>query len=177
MANVKSNSVISVETLGDRITFNVIGAGSLTLDLNSLSKEVLSRAALHGMKQRISDAAAIPRSLETGLSATPEEKFNAMKALVEHYSSGSSDWNRARAAGGGVGKDTSGQTIAAMKRVWPDKDPETLIAATMSKRGIERKAALALYAGTKQVLEAIALLKAERSSVSADSLLDDMSAE
>jgi hypothetical protein len=169
----KSNSVITTELKGNVLSFNVLGAGKLDLDLDRLGAAVKMRAVMHGMKQRVSDAAAIPRNTETGLAASPAEKFEAMKALVDHYMSGTNEWSPVRTTGGGAKKD-EGLTLAAMRRVWPDRDAEATVEAIAQKRGIDRRAALALFAQTKEVGAAIAAIKAERATVSADDLLDEM---
>ena len=159
------------------VTFEVRGKAPLVLEMGKLHPDILRRAACVGMAQvRIIDAAAVSRDDGAGGVRSPEEmltlKYERMEALVAHYMTGTGEWNRARAGGGA--KDTSGITLQAMRRVWPDRDPEALISATMAKRSIERKAALALFAGTKEIIAAIAAIKAERSSVDADSLLDDI---
>jgi hypothetical protein len=173
----KSNSVITVTLDGNMQKFNVLGAGELVLDLSKLAEAIRVRAMAHGMKQRISDAAAIPCDKDTGLPATPEEKLEAMRRLVEHYMTGSAEWSPARTSGGGATKDTSGITLQAMKRVWPDKDCEGLAFKLETKRGITRREAYAEFAKTKEVMEAIAAIKAEHSTVSADDLLDEMESD
>lgn len=98
----KSNSIITARPDSEAgiITFTVLGVGDIVLDINKAHADLIHRAMLHGFTQRVSDAAAIPRNTETGLSATPQDKYNAMAALVDHYNSGSPEWSRARTAGG-----------------------------------------------------------------------------
>ena len=40
------------------------------------------------------------RDSKTGASATPQEKYEAMRRLVEHYGSGSEEWSPARSTEG-----------------------------------------------------------------------------
>ncbi len=61
-----------------------------------------------------------------------------------------------------------------MKRVWPEKDCEALAFKLETKRGITRQAAYAEFAKTKEVAAAIAAIKAERNTISADSLISEM---
>lgn len=172
---VRANAVVTttIDEVTNRLTFEVRGAGTLTLNLATVSQANRDYAALHGFKQRIADAAAIPRD-EDGVAASPLEKYEAMAALIEHYESGAEGWTRARAAGAGGGRDTSGLTLRAMARVWPERDPEELVAGIMAKRGIDRKAALGVFAKSDKVLAAIAEIKAAASSVDADDLLDEI---
>jgi hypothetical protein len=163
------------------ITFNIRGAEPLVLDMGKLHPDVFKRAAAVGMAQvRIIDAAAIQRADGNGGVRTEAEmlelKRERMASLIEHYMSGTSEWTKGRAAGGGAIKE-AGITLAAMSRVWPGRDCEELVAGVMAKRGVERKAALALFASTKEVAAAIAAIKAERATVSADSLLAEMDEE
>jgi hypothetical protein len=125
----KSNSVITHEVVGDpemseqnTIIFNVLGAGKTMLETGRLSRQNLYRAAIHGMIQRISDAAAISRDPETGKPATPAEKLAAMSALVEHYHSGTSEWSRVGVGGGPKG----GFLFEALVRMYPAKTAEDI---------------------------------------------------
>jgi aryl-alcohol dehydrogenase-like predicted oxidoreductase len=49
----------------------------------------------YGWLQRLSDTMAMSRDTETGLPATPQDKMARLQTLVDHYMSGSADWNRA----------------------------------------------------------------------------------
>lgn len=131
MAKERSNSVITTEVNASvgTIVFNVRGAGALTLHMERVSAGNKAYAALHGFKQRISDAAAIERNSETGLPASPGDKLAAMRALVEHYESGSPEWAtrvaRTASEGGlllqslvriGVARETAVERIAQWSR-------------------------------------------------------------
>lgn len=101
----KSNSVITSGLVDDGglpttslvgamgLRFSVQGAGETILWLRKVSESNRQRAMVHGLVQKISDKAAIPRDTKTGLSATPEAKLAAMARLVEHLNSGSEDWS------------------------------------------------------------------------------------
>lgn len=103
-AKAKSNSVITTKLDGSLIVFTVKGGkgfntikneledGELVLDLARLHGDISAKALVHGMVQRVADAAAIPRDTKTGKSASPQEKLEAMAELVNHYNSGSGDW-------------------------------------------------------------------------------------
>lgn len=90
----RSNSSVRVEPnfAARTLSIHVFQSGTLVLDLNKVSQANLDRATFHGFKQRIPDAAAIARDETTGKSATPAEKYAAMKRLVEHYNSGAEGW-------------------------------------------------------------------------------------
>jgi len=120
----KSNSVIThvINASGNLLAFRVMGAGEVALDMLKLNEAIITRAAIHGMIQRISDAAAISRDPETGKPATPAEKLAAMSALVEHYHSGASEWSRVGVGGGPKG----GFLFEALVRMYPAKTAEDI---------------------------------------------------
>ena len=162
-----------------KVTFEIRGMQDLVLDMSALHPDILKRAAAVGMAQvRIIDAAAVSRDDGAGgvrsVAEMLELKRERMEALISHYMTGTAEWTQKRAAGGGGAKDTSGITLQAMRRVWPDKDCEGLAFKLETKRGISRKEAYAEFAKTKEVAAAIAAIKAERSTMSADDLLDEM---
>ena len=161
-----------------KVTFEMRGMQDLVLDMTKLHPDVLKRAAAVGMAQvRIIDAAAVSRDDGAGgvrsVAEMLELKRERMEALIAHYMTGTAEWTQKRASGTGT-KDTSGITLQAMRRVWPDKDCEGLAFKLETKRGISRKEAYAEFAKTKEVAAAIAAIKAERATVSADDLLDEM---
>lgn len=95
MATFRSNSVIHVDIDAEAgsVLFTVRDQGNLELRLDDLAPGVVRYAALHGLKQRICDVAALGFVEEENRFATPAEKFAAMQALVEHYASGSAEWS------------------------------------------------------------------------------------
>ena len=72
------------------ITFGVAGIGNMVLDLDK-AEATATVAKYHGYEQKVRDAGAIPRDTKTGASATPQEKFDAMQAVVEQLHNG--EWN------------------------------------------------------------------------------------
>lgn len=152
----KSNAIVTTSTApnGD-VTFNVIGAGSITLVRSAISAEVQAYAATHGLIQRVSDAAAIPRNTETGESATPQEKFDAISALVEHYNSGTTEWARTR----GTGEPReSGLVLAAIMRVKSCDEAR-------ARAGVEKIAAAQFGGDTKKALSHLASSQAVASAM------------
>lgn len=128
------------------ITWQVKGAGALTLDVSKVNQVNKERAMLHGFVQRISDAAAMARDSKTGASATPQEKFAAMQRLVEHYQSGSEGWSPARSSEGvGRPKGESANVKllrAALALYNPQKDAETIEKFVKGLTGAQQTALL-----------------------------------
>jgi hypothetical protein len=96
----KSNSVLTstFDTVKGLITITVIGLkdGAIELDVRKLCGEAAydalselgKRMLGHGGTQRLSDRAAIARDKITGQSATPADKYVAIKSLRDHLASG-----------------------------------------------------------------------------------------
>ena len=118
---IKSNSTVTTIVDGGQILFSVIGAGSVTLDTAKVSQVVKDLATMHGFKQRISDRAAISRNPETGLAASPQDKLEAMKELVEFYHLGGEDWSMRKAGGE---RQTGGLLVQCLIALYADKTPE-----------------------------------------------------
>jgi len=169
----KSNSVITHEVMGDgtsaRISFNVKDAGTVTLDVGNVSSDIYNRAALHGLIQRVSDAAAISRDPATGKPATPADKLAAMKAIVDHYNSGTSEWSRRREGGGG---ETGGLLYLALARAYPGKHPDELREFVKARSSAERNALL-ISEKLKPHVDAIRAARAP-TTVDAEELLSSL---
>lgn len=68
------------------------------LNVGDLPNEVLAMAVLHGLKQKLVDAAAISRNPDTGKSASVADKRAAVEAVMARLLGGA--WNAARGEGG-----------------------------------------------------------------------------
>ena len=97
---VKSNAVVTANgsEYQTKLTLTVKDAGQIVFD-TELAVHLMTRAACHGFEQRLRDRAAMSADTKTGLSATPQDKFDRIKALVDHYHAGG-EWEM-RGAGGG----------------------------------------------------------------------------
>jgi hypothetical protein len=174
----KANSVITHAMEGDVITFKVKDAGEVGLDLTKLHEAIVKRAAVHGMIQRISDAAAISRDAETGQSATPKEKLAAMSALIDHYHSGTEEWRRTGTGEGG-GKSLTIEAIAEVKGISYEA-AEAEVVKFAEKRNESTKAILAFLRKGEKVMRAMEAIRARRQGapkVDADEALQEMRAE
>jgi len=81
------------------ITFTVAGAGQCQLNVGEIVgleayaslSDVGKAMVLHGGTQKVSDKAALSRNPDTGRSATPQDKLEAMAGLCDHLNNGG-DW-------------------------------------------------------------------------------------
>lgn len=94
----KSNAIASyeVDLVTGLVALSIIGAASLTFDVRKFAgpegydnlTENGKNAIMHGMIQKLMDRAALGRDQKTGQSATPAEKFAAIKELADHLANG-----------------------------------------------------------------------------------------
>lgn len=169
----KVNSVITHEVSMDAdghavITFHVRGAGSIELAMRDLHGDIVAHAAIHGMIQRISDAAAISRDPETGAPATPQDKFEAMSRLVGHYSTGTSEWARRPQAGEGRSGGLLFRALCELSK--ETKTPEEIREWLAGKTKAEQAALRA----QPRIAAKIAELKPVSIEADADALLEEL---
>lgn len=185
----KSNSIITAQPGEHGITFTVLGVGDIVLMFDQLSAGVKARAMAHGMTQRISDAAAIPFNKEENRYATPQEKYEAMQALVEHYHTGTEEWSRTRAAGG---PRADGETTLILRAVAEHYGVEVVdmrdrVKAIAEKREMSAREYLAGVLATAQAAKGVGALapiasiydrlKAEQPKPTAKVDADELTAE
>lgn len=165
----KSNSVITSKLVDGAIVFTIATVGDLQLRLDALSQEVRERAMIHGLTQRVSDAAAIGFLKDEKRFATPQEKYDAMAELVAHYSSGTAEWSRTRSAPG-IGAD-SALLVKCLSQLYTDRSTEQL-KAWVAKRSRSERTALLLSEKIKPLADEIRSQSA--SGASADDLIADL---
>ena len=175
----KGNSVITHALDGDKITFTVLGAGAVVMDTTKLADAIMQRAAIHGLIQRISDAAALGRDPDTGRSASPMDKLSAMTELVAYYETGTEEWKRTGTGEGG-GKSITIEAIAKVKSVPYEVAVDYVERYAKAKFEGDTKKTLAFLRKSGSVAEAIAEIRKSRQGapvVDADKALDEMGAE
>jgi hypothetical protein len=94
----------------------------ITIRAKDISDSVLEQALLHGLKQKLVDAAAISRNTETGRAASTQDKFDAVKEVYDRLLAG--QWNKGREGGNGGG--AGGLLYRALVIMYPGKTPEQL---------------------------------------------------
>ena len=142
--------------------------GDITVRFSDLSDDIRHALMVHGLKQKIADAAAIPRDTETGRSATDAEKLAAMRAVAARINAG--EW----AARAGDGSSAPRSLLQrALERLYPTKAPEAIAAYVA---GLTKQEQSALRMSPK-VAPTIAGLKAESAratTLDTDALLDGL---
>ena len=171
----KANSIISVkiDVVAQTLTITTKGIENpIVLAMKDVSPENATYAMLHGFKQRVVDAAAISRDESNGQPATPQEKYDAMKRMADHYASGSKEWSIRESGGSTVDTGLTIRALAAVKgwteSVAREKVDTACVAAKMSSREY-----LAKIARSTDVARKIAEMRAA-SSPDSDAMLAEL---
>lgn len=157
--DVKRVPVIACETFpaGDMVNSSLAFAfsdgGKFAIRLGDLAPAIIELCALHGLKQKLVDAAAISRNPDTGRSATVADKKAAVLEVRDRILSGS--WNKTREGGGGA--PSGGMFFRAVCRLYPNRSPEFLRDFLAKKTEDELK----VMKKSSRVLETIAAIHAE----------------
>ena len=175
----RANSIITttIDPAARTVTFAVKGAGSTMIEYDKLDRDNQIYAALHGLKQRGGDNAAISRDPDTGKPATPMQKLDAIRIIADHYNSGAAGWS-VRGPGGGGGGVESGLTIRAIARVQGTtvEDVRERLVRLAEKRETTPKALLAQLAQRTDVIAAMNAIRLESAKPAdeVDNTLDEM---
>ena len=93
---------------------------TLRIHPESLAPEIQRAALLHGLKQKLVDAAAISRDTATGRAATIVTKYDAVKEIFDRITGAGGEapsWNKPRAGGAGGQGGLLARAIARYKNV------------------------------------------------------------
>jgi hypothetical protein len=82
-----------INTAAQTVTFTFEGCSSVTLAMSQVSTANATYAMLHGFAARIGDNAAIQKSEANSFIVTESMRREAVVDMVEHYKSGSVEWN------------------------------------------------------------------------------------
>ena len=150
-----------------RLTF--LNGETLSIDANALSPEIRAHALLHGLKQKLVDAAAISRDPANGRAATVETKFLAVKEVYDRLLAG--NWNKPReGAGGGVG----GLLFQALVRMYAGRKTAEDIKTYLDGKTDAEKAALRKNPRVAEIIAAIKAENAKPGDVGGDDLLAEL---
>jgi hypothetical protein len=128
-------AIIAAVEVGElRLSFS--NGEVLFINPDKLTPEIVTQATLHGLKQKLVDAAAISRNPDTGRSATIEDKFDAVKTVYDRLLAGS--WNAVREGGGNAG----GLLFRALCRMYEGRKTAEDIKTYLESKTDAEKAAL-----------------------------------
>ena len=148
------------------LTIRFADGRGFTIRRDELSARIEAMAIVHGLKQKLVDAAAISRNPETGRSATIADKYAAVKEVYDRLLAGA--WNAEREGGG------SGSLLfKALCRMYADKDPATL-REWLDKKTDAEKAALRKNPKVAALIVEIQAENAKADGINTDELLNEL---
>jgi hypothetical protein len=160
---------ISAEVTDTTLTLTFSNGETLTVDATSLSPDIQTAACLHGLKQKLVDAAAIARNTDTGASATLEDKFNAVREVFERITAPDGTWNKQAKGGTGSSSGGSGLLLRALMELTGQS--KVKIDAYLSTKSKAEKAALR---ASPKVAPIIARYQADKATVDTEALLGEL---
>jgi len=174
MTDIKRNPTIAANiTLRDDSISGVLdlyfnNGVILTLDTIALSPEVRQQALLHGLKQKLVDAAAISRNTETGRAASAEDKYQAVKTVYDRLLAGA--WNATREGGGATG----GLLLQALVRMYAGRKTPDELRAFLAEKSDAEKTALRKNPRVAQIIEDIRVETGKAANIDTDELLGEL---
>lgn len=162
----KKDVAANVDAQNGELVLIFANGKTIKVVADALETGIKARATMHGLKQKLVDAAAISRNPDTGATASIEDKYNAVYEVYQRLLNG--EWNKNREGGGGV---SGGLLFRALCRMYDRKTPEAIREFLDGKTKAEQSA---LRANPK-IAAIIDEIRAERvSGVDSDDLLDEL---
>ena len=166
--NTKRNATITATINGNTLTLTFANGETLTMRADALNSNVQQYAMMHGLKQKLVDAAAISRNPETGRAATVEDKYQAVNAVYNRLLSG--QWNATREGGGGGG----GLLAQALTRMYAGRKTAEDIKAFLAEKTDAEKTALRKNPRVAQIIEEIRAEQGKAANIDTDELLGEL---
>lgn len=140
----------------------------IRIALEDLSPEIISQAIMHGLKQKLVDAAAISRDPDTGREASIETKFAAVGEVYDRLMAG--EWNKRREGGGGTG----GLLFRALCQMYDGRKTPEQIKEYLAGKSDKDKAALRKNPNVAKIIDE---LRAKDGDAGGDDLLAELEAD
>lgn len=164
--DTKRIPAITAEIVGTTLTFRGDNGRELSVSIDQLADDIRTQAMMHGLKQKIGDAAAISRNPDTGRSATTDDKFDAMSEVLNRLLSGA--WNKGRESGEGAG--SGGLLFRALCKVKADRTPDQ-IRAYLDGLDKAQQAALRKVPAVAAAIDELRAASAKAGGVNGEDLL------
>lgn len=156
----------------DFLTLMFADGRTLRLSASQLDSRIQGHALMHGLKQKLVDAAAISRNPETGKSATIEDKYDAVREVYDRLLSG--EWNKPREGAASAG----GLLFRALCELYAGRKSADDVRAYLDGKSDKERAALRT---NSRIVPIIERLRAEATpkagTIDTDALLDELDAE
>ncbi len=165
-ANAKKVPAIVTNVERELLTLTFANGKSLSIDAGKLDGDTQLAAMMHGLKQKLIDAAAISCDPATGKPATVDHKYEAVKEVFDRLLAG--EWNKKREAG----TQSGGLLFRALVKMYDGRKSDAEIKQWLEGKTEAEKTALRK---NEKVAEIIAELRAPASGgLNTDGLLAEL---
>lgn len=168
--SIQKKDIEATITEGGNLTLTFRHGERLTVFVDQLDQGIQRMAMLHGLKQKLVDAAAISRDTTTGRAATIATKYNAVKEIFDRITHATApSWNKPRAGGTGGQGGLLTRAIARYKNVTVEAAKAYLERLTDAQKQVLR--------GDPRIATIINELRAESAKpagIDADALLNGL---
>ena len=168
MNDTKRNATISATIDGNTLALTFANGETLTMRGDALNSDVQQYAMMHGLKQKLVDAAAISRNPETGRAASVEDKYQAVKTVYDRLLAG--QWNAVREGGGATG----GLLLQALVRMYAGRKTPDQLREFLADKTDAEKAALRKNPRVAQIIEDIRAEQGKAAGIDTDELLGEL---
>ena len=168
----KSVTAVAATINSQILTLTFANGEVLTLNADALDPAIYAAAVMHGLKQKLIDAAAISRDPETGRTATIDDKYAAVRTVFDRITRAENpSWNIIRGTGEGGG-NKGGLLVRAMMRLTGKSRDE--IMTFLEDKTKEEVAALRKNPRIEEIMSQLRAESANTSGIDSDSLLDGL---
>lgn len=153
MTTTTTAKAISTDIVEGKLILTFGNGEGLTVDPATLTDEIRTAAMLHGLKQKLCDAAAISRNPDTGRSASLDDKIEAVREVFDRITAPDGSWNKVRESGEGGG--SGGLLFRALCNLYAGKRTPEQITTFLAGKTEAEKAALRKTAPVAAEIERI----------------------
>jgi frataxin-like iron-binding protein CyaY len=162
---------IDATITGRVLTLAFANGGKIVVDADRLTADIFTQATMHGLKQKLVDAAAISRNTDTGRAASVEDKYNAVFEVYERLMAG--EWNKRRE---GAGAQSGGLLFSALCRMYEGKKTPDAVREYLDAKTDAEKAALRKNSKVAAMIETIRAERAKDGGTDGEDLLAELDA-
>lgn len=161
---------LSVDTFKNTLTINFSNGEALELNTDNLSPEIRHAAMMHGLKQKLVDAAAMSRNADNLNSNQVDAKFAAVREVYNRLTSATPSWNKEKAS---VSAPVGSKSMLIEAIVRLNGNTHEYVEQFLNDK---TKAQVAALKQNPKILAEIAKIKAEQEAdtTEADELLADL---
>lgn len=157
-------------SLESALRLRFIDGRELVVQINALHDDIIRQATLHGLKQKLVDAAAISRDPTNGRAATVDTKYDAVKEVFDRLTGDNPQWNKTREGGTGTG----GLLFQALCRMYTGKKTPDDITGYLAGKSDAEKTALRKNPKVAAIIDAIRAEQGKAAKIDTDELLGEL---